>query len=602
MKKLGKYQILEKIGTGGFGEVYKAYDPFIKRHTAAKTCNTDDQDTRNRFFQEAEIAGNLSHRNIVTVFDFGIEENLPYLIQEYLSGEDLDRKIKRRDALSYAEKLSYLVQIAHGLAYAHSQGVIHRDIKPANIRILADGTAKIMDFGIAKLAQQETGLTQTGMTLGTAAYLAPEQIRGEPIDHRTDIFSFGVMAYELLAQGRPFQGEQISTVLYQILHHEPPRLSESISDLPPGISTVIQRCLSKDPDGRYNNGEELARDLERIQEASRRLETEEVSTIPLQPIKPPPPLTGPTRLVAQQPEVRDAASDSAARRDLSGTGIDQIELSSTRAGEATTKLATGEIRQRAAAGRWLLTFALLVALGGAAWWIWRTTPWDKRSAVDEVAEADTADVDAATVDLPPVAGEPTPPPPKAAREEAPTLAPPPTAAPPPPAPPPPPTTGTLVVSQVPWSDAMTVQIDGGTSYPLSRPRQLTLSPGTHTLVFDLRQGDFSARRTVEITLAAGERQTVQAPIAEPGALTVQAGLGRPQGTLLLIDAAGEEKALGNSPLRGRRLEPGDYRLRIASLSGPGAIEHRLTLRSGRETVLTFDLDGGEVLENVKTLR
>ncbi|MEM7584482.1 MAG: serine/threonine-protein kinase [Acidobacteriota bacterium] len=198
MESIGKYKIEKKIGSGGFGEVFKGYDPFIKRHVAVKTCISSDEEIRNRFFQEAEIAGNLQHRNITTVYDFGIHEGLPYLIQEYLSGEDLDSKIKRRDFLPYPEKLYYLLQIARGLAKAHAKGVIHRDIKPANIRVLEDGTVKIMDFGIAKLAQQESGLTQTGMTLGTAAYLAPEQIRGEAVDTATDIFSFGVLAYELL--------------------------------------------------------------------------------------------------------------------------------------------------------------------------------------------------------------------------------------------------------------------------------------------------------------------------------------------------------------------------------------------------------------------
>ena len=149
METLDKYQVLEKIGVGGFGVVYKAYDPFIKRAVAIKTCTSEDAEMRERFMSEAEIAGNLHHRNIVTVYDFGFKDGVPYLVQEYLSGEDLDRKIKRREFLSLPEKLLYLVQIVRGLQYAHSRGVVHRDIKPANIRILEDDTAKIMDFGIA---------------------------------------------------------------------------------------------------------------------------------------------------------------------------------------------------------------------------------------------------------------------------------------------------------------------------------------------------------------------------------------------------------------------------------------------------------------------
>ncbi|MDX1630576.1 MAG: serine/threonine-protein kinase, partial [Thermoanaerobaculia bacterium] len=193
-QNIGKFQVVEKIGEGGFGVIFKGRDPHIKRHVAIKSCTSDDPDIRTRFAQEAQIAGNLHHRHIVTVYDFGEEDGVPYLVQEYLSGEDLDRKVKRGDYIPFPEKLLYLVQVARGLEYAHRQGVVHRDIKPANIRILDDGTAKIMDFGIAKLANQDTGLTQTGMTLGTAAYLAPEQIRGESVDARTDVFSYGVMA------------------------------------------------------------------------------------------------------------------------------------------------------------------------------------------------------------------------------------------------------------------------------------------------------------------------------------------------------------------------------------------------------------------------
>ncbi|MEO1085868.1 MAG: protein kinase [Acidobacteriota bacterium] len=264
MRQIGKYHVQEQIGVGGFGEVFKGFDPYIKRIVAIKTCSTHNDEIRNRFFQEAEIAGNLNHKNITTIHDFGVEGELPYLVQEYLSGEDLDHKIKRRDPLPYAEKLVYLIQIARGLAHAHEHGVIHRDIKPANIRILEDGSAKIMDFGIAKLAQQESGLTQTGMTLGTAAYLSPEQIRGESVDPRTDIFSFGVLAYELLTYRRPFDGNQISAVLYQLLHHEPPPMREVWPDAPPGASAVVGRCLAKQAAGRYDDAGALLHALERL--------------------------------------------------------------------------------------------------------------------------------------------------------------------------------------------------------------------------------------------------------------------------------------------------------------------------------------------------
>ena len=199
LTQVGKYQIVEKIGVGGFGTVYKGRDPFIKRSVAIKTCQSDEDEIKKRFFREAEFAGNLHHRNVTTIYDFGVtEDGTPYIVQEFLTGDDLDKAIKKKEPLSLSRKLQILIDVCDGLGYAHSTGIIHRDIKPSNIRILDDGSVKIMDFGIAKSMVSPSTLTQTGITLGTASYLAPEQIRGETLDARTDIFSLGVLAYELL--------------------------------------------------------------------------------------------------------------------------------------------------------------------------------------------------------------------------------------------------------------------------------------------------------------------------------------------------------------------------------------------------------------------
>ena len=264
MEKLGKYTIVEKIGVGGFGVVYKGYDPHIKRHVAIKTCSVEDREARERFQREAEIAGGLQHRNIVTVYELGFEADTPYLVQEFLSGEDLDRKIKRNEFVPLPEKILWLVQIARGLEFAHARGIVHRDIKPANIRILDDGTAKILDFGIAKLAHQTSHLTQAGITLGTAAYLAPEQIRGEAVDARTDIFSFGILAYELLAHERPFRSAEISAIFYKILNERAAPLAPKIPDLPVELDWIVQRCLQKEPARRYAPTAELVSALERL--------------------------------------------------------------------------------------------------------------------------------------------------------------------------------------------------------------------------------------------------------------------------------------------------------------------------------------------------
>jgi eukaryotic-like serine/threonine-protein kinase len=261
IEKLGKYEIVEKIGVGGFGTVYRGRDPFIKRTVAVKTCQSDDDEIKKRFFREAELSGNLHHRNITTIYDFGVQDGIPYIVQEYLTGEDLDKMIKRGDVIPLRRKLEILQDICDGLGYAHGAGIIHRDIKPSNVRVLANGDVKIMDFGIAKSFQTESNLTQTGITLGTAAYLAPEQIRGEGVDPRTDIFSLGVLAYELFTYQKPFRGEHISTVLFKILNEKPEPISAQSPDAPPALDNAVATAMEKSPTERYETVADFRRDL-----------------------------------------------------------------------------------------------------------------------------------------------------------------------------------------------------------------------------------------------------------------------------------------------------------------------------------------------------
>ena len=263
-KKIGKYEIEEKIGVGGFGVVYKGRDPYIKRAVAIKTCQVDEEEIRKRFFREAEFAGNLRHPNITTIYDFGIENETPYIVLEFLTGEDLDKKIKSGVYFSIEEKLRILIEVCKGLHYAHENNIIHRDIKPANIRIQDDGSIKIMDFGIAKSTHIESHLTQTGMTLGTAAYLAPEQIKGEKLDRRTDIFSLGVLMYEFFTYKKPFQGEIITNIIYNILNVDPPLISAQVMDFPKELEKVVFKCLEKNKEKRYENVEKVQNDLETI--------------------------------------------------------------------------------------------------------------------------------------------------------------------------------------------------------------------------------------------------------------------------------------------------------------------------------------------------
>lgn len=250
LPQVGKYETLEQIGTGGFGVVYKARDPHIQRLVAIKLCTSRSEDVRQRFLREAKIAGNLHHASIVTLFDLGFSDHGPYLVQEYLSGEDLEAKIARREPLPQAQRLEILAHIAAGLQHAHEQGVLHRDVKPANVRILDDGRVKILDFGIAKLFGAETQLTKKGTILGTAGYLAPEQISGRPVDARTDVFAFGVLAYELLTYEHPFPGEKIRDVLRQVLEQDARPILGLEPDTPKEISDLVSRCLAKNPEMR----------------------------------------------------------------------------------------------------------------------------------------------------------------------------------------------------------------------------------------------------------------------------------------------------------------------------------------------------------------
>jgi predicted Ser/Thr protein kinase len=264
MTMFGKYQVIELVGEGGFGKVYRGQDPVLKRPVAIKTCTLRQGDMRERFAREAEIAANLRHPNILTVYDFGEQDGEPYLVQEFLPGEDMDVKIRRADLIPLNTKIDWLKQVAQGLRFAHENGVVHRDVKPSNIRILPDGQVRIMDFGIAKLLQADRQLTQMGFSVGTTGYLAPEQLRGEEIDHRADIFSFGVLAYELITYRRPFEGETVTAVLYRIANVDAPPLGEVAPSCPPRLARCIERCLRKRPGERWASLALVADELDAV--------------------------------------------------------------------------------------------------------------------------------------------------------------------------------------------------------------------------------------------------------------------------------------------------------------------------------------------------
>ena len=262
----GKYRIVEEIGHGGMGIVYKAEDIKLQRPVALKFLPhqwVSDPDARERFIQEARAASSLDHPGICNIYEIGeTDDGRMYIAMAYYEGESLREKI-RRAPLSPEEPLEIAIQVAQGLAKAHGKGIVHRDIKPANILITQDGVAKIVDFGLAKLAGQ-VRLTREGTTVGTVAYMSPEQAKGESVDQRTDIWSVGVVLYEMLSGVLPFKGDHEQPLLHSILQQEPERLTKFRKDLLPGLENIVFKALSKKPAGRYQTMEEMLGDLKAI--------------------------------------------------------------------------------------------------------------------------------------------------------------------------------------------------------------------------------------------------------------------------------------------------------------------------------------------------
>jgi eukaryotic-like serine/threonine-protein kinase len=267
-RSVGRYRILDFLGAGAMGEVYLAEDPHIERKLAIKTVRLvgrpqEVDDRKKRLLREARAAGRLLHPNVVTLFDAGEAEGLLYLAFEFVEGTDLASRLEK-GPLSLREVLRIARQAADALHYAHGQGIVHRDIKPSNILLDPRGRVKVADFGIAKMAGQSTELTMAGSVMGSPQYLSPEQIRGEDLDGRSDIFSLGVVLYELLSGNRPFSGETITTLVYQILHKDPPRISE-LRAVPPRLEALLGRMLAKDRDERLATAAEVAGELAAIE-------------------------------------------------------------------------------------------------------------------------------------------------------------------------------------------------------------------------------------------------------------------------------------------------------------------------------------------------
>ncbi len=268
----GKYLIIGEIGQGGMGVVYKAEDIKLKRFVALKFLPPhllDSSELRERFLVEAQAAAALSHPNICVIYEVGESEERPYIAMEFVEGETLRDRL-RRGPLKSEEALDYAVQIAAGLGEAHGKGIIHRDVKSANIMVTGKGQAKVMDFGLAKL-RGGSSLTKSQTTLGTVAYMSPEQARGRDLDQRTDIWSLGVVLYEMLAGKLPFRGEHDQSVIYSILHEEPESLKKVRTDTAAELEQIVGQALAKKTAERYQTMEEFREDLEAMAEGFRPL-------------------------------------------------------------------------------------------------------------------------------------------------------------------------------------------------------------------------------------------------------------------------------------------------------------------------------------------
>jgi serine/threonine protein kinase len=261
----GKYQIIEELGRGGMGIVYKAEDTRLKRTVALKFLPpelTHIPEIKDRFMREAQAAAALSHQNICVIHEIGEAEGRPFIAMEYVEGETLRDRI-RKTPLAAEDAVAVALQVAGGLGEAHGKGIVHRDIKSANIMVTPKGRAKVMDFGLAKL-RSGLSLTRSRTTLGTIAYMSPEQARGDEVDGRTDIWSLGIVLYEMLTGELPFKGDHDQAVIHAILHREPASLKKAKPDTPPGLAEVILQALAKKPAARYRTMEELAEDLEAV--------------------------------------------------------------------------------------------------------------------------------------------------------------------------------------------------------------------------------------------------------------------------------------------------------------------------------------------------
>ena len=284
-RKIGKYEILGEVGQGAMATVYRARDPVLDRVVALKmmfTSTLREADSRERFLREARSVARLQHTNIITVFEFGEYDGMPFIAMEYIEGLNLAAAVARGNVHGIRAKLEIIEQVCRGLAYAHRRGVVHRDVKPSNIILQDDGTAKLLDFGIARL-EGSTFATGTGQLLGTPNYMAPEQFERPTVDHRVDVWAVGVVLYELITGRRPFDASTVASLIFSIVNSPLPKIDPVQLGIPPAVVTIVEGALVKNPDARVADLEVLGREVRAVldgEKVSPALERTAVGSMP----------------------------------------------------------------------------------------------------------------------------------------------------------------------------------------------------------------------------------------------------------------------------------------------------------------------------------
>ena len=421
---VGRYRILKFLGAGAMGEVYLAEDPQIDRQLAIKTVRLigrpqEIEDRKKRLLREARAAGRLLHPNVVTLFDAGEAEGMLYLAFEFVEGTDLAQRLDAGPRLSLRQALRAVRQAAEALDYAHGLGIVHRDIKPSNILIDLAGRVKVADFGIAKMAGQSTELTMAGSVMGSPQYLSPEQIRGEDLDGRSDIFSLGVVLYEILSGKRPFDGDTITSLVYQILHKEPPPVSE-LRAVPPRVDELLRGMLAKSPDERLATAGAVARELAAV-EAELSDETLSAPAGPLDATRVLPRRTTNSEAAVQRgtvpasPETTPSVPPPMPTVAAMAAPPPVPAMPAPMAAAASRKLPIGLLIAA-------VLLVMLVAVGGGGYYVWRM--WQGRAAAEPAAQtAQTSETAAPPLASPASSQAPVSPPPQIQPAAAPSSTP-----------------------------------------------------------------------------------------------------------------------------------------------------------------------------------